>query len=136
MSKTRSYDAAFKFQAISCAEPNTNWGVARDFRVDQRRLRNWRQNMLEMEKMLLSKKRHSCIVIAGACTIIAKVFDWWNTVDTAAPCMPTYTVVWRPPDVNMNSTQLHHLIKQPPSLDITPTQQTWWDSSWVILNIC
>ena len=35
MSKKRSYDAAFKLKAVSCAEQSTNRGAARKFGVDE-----------------------------------------------------------------------------------------------------
>ena len=34
-SKKRSYDAAFKLKAVSCAEQSTNSGAARKFGVDE-----------------------------------------------------------------------------------------------------
>ena len=55
--KTRSYDAAFKLKAVSCAEQSTNRGAARKFGVDERRIREWRQKKVELEKLPHKKKR-------------------------------------------------------------------------------
>ena len=51
MSKKRSYDAAFKLKAVSCAEQSTNRGAARKFGVDERQIREWRQKKVELEKL-------------------------------------------------------------------------------------
>ena len=45
--RKRSYDAAFKLEAVEDAEKISNRVAARKFRVDERRIRDWRQRSSE-----------------------------------------------------------------------------------------
>ena len=47
----RSYDAAFKLAAVEDAEKTTNRAAARTFRVDERRIREWRQKKSDLVKI-------------------------------------------------------------------------------------
>ena len=41
--KKRSFDAAFKFKVVSCAESTTNRGAVAKFFVDEKSVREWRK---------------------------------------------------------------------------------------------
>ena len=56
-SKKRSFDAAFKLKAVESAEKTTNRAAAREFGVDERRVREWRQMKDELEKLPRKKRR-------------------------------------------------------------------------------
>ena len=55
--RKRSYDAAFKLAAVEDAEKTTNRAAARKFRVDERRIREWRQKKNDLVKIPSKKKR-------------------------------------------------------------------------------
>ena len=55
-SKKRSFDAAFKLK-VESAEKTTNRAAAREFGVDERRVREWRQMKDELEKLPRKKRR-------------------------------------------------------------------------------
>ena len=55
--KKRSFDAAFKLSVIEDAESTTNRAAARKFKVDERRIREWRQKKSELQKLPKKKKR-------------------------------------------------------------------------------
>jgi len=49
--RKRSYDAAFKLAAVGDAEKTTNRAAVRKFRVDGRRIREWRQKKSDLVKI-------------------------------------------------------------------------------------
>ena len=55
--RKRSYDAAFKLAAVEDAEKTTNRAAARKFRVNERRIREWRQKKSDLVKIPSKKKR-------------------------------------------------------------------------------
>ena len=55
--RKRSYDAAFKLAAVEDAEKTTNRVAARKLRVDERRIREWRQKKSDLVKIPSKKKR-------------------------------------------------------------------------------
>lgn len=55
--RKRSFDAGFKLVVVEEAENTTNRAAARKFKVDERRIREWRQQKGELEKLPRKKKR-------------------------------------------------------------------------------
>ena len=47
MSKKRSYDAAFKLKVVEYGEQNTNRGAAKKNGVDEKRVRDWKEQKLQ-----------------------------------------------------------------------------------------
>ena len=54
--RKRSYDAAFKLAAVEDAEKTTKRADARRFRVDEHRIREWRQKKSDLVKIPSKKK--------------------------------------------------------------------------------
>jgi hypothetical protein len=55
--KRRCYEASFKLKVVEFAEKNTNRGAAKTFNVDEKRVREWRKQKSEIEKVPSKKKR-------------------------------------------------------------------------------
>ena len=57
--KKRSYDAAFKLTVVDCAENRSNRFAARTFGVDEKRVRDWRQQKDSLLSVSSSRRRLS-----------------------------------------------------------------------------
>ena len=60
--RKRAYDATIKLQAVEVAEKSSKEGVARQFRVDPRRIREW----CTQKEKLLELKKHGGSLCANA----------------------------------------------------------------------
>ena len=54
----KSYTIAFKLKAVDYAVVHGNHKAAKDFKVDRRRIREWRQKEYELRKQIPSKRRN------------------------------------------------------------------------------
>ena len=65
--KKRSFDAAFKLSVIEDAESTTNRAAARKFKVDEHRIREWRQKKSDPSLLAPpSSKRRPRIIAASS----------------------------------------------------------------------
>ena len=64
--KKRSFDAAFKLSVIEDVESTTNRAAARKFKVDERRIREWRQKKSDPAPPSTSSRKLKKLVAAAS----------------------------------------------------------------------
>ena len=48
-SRKRSFDAAFKLKVVEFAENDTNRGAAKKYGIDEKRVREWKKQKMELQ---------------------------------------------------------------------------------------
>ena len=77
--RKRSYDAAFKLAAVEDAEKTANRAAARKFRVDEHRIREWRQKKSDLARKSDWKEEEKQLYPRRKQRAISRIRHWYWT---------------------------------------------------------